>query len=889
VFHNIIKREFNIKIVRIMRKALLLAVLVFVLSINMVEAKTVLYVTNSTTDSPCSSLSSQDSLYCDRLSNLGYSVKVINEDHPQGNTSVWNDYVSNSDMIFLGNVGLDMVNTTMYQDIFCGNISSVLNNRALFAAFDNTWFNRSSNITGCAFYPSISLVSFNYDDNRCNQKSFKVVKQGYITEGNNLNDVIDLYTGLNSIRVYNVSDRGWVAVECTPSGGAIDFYPVVNTSSKGVFWGLEVPSIFTNKTWEIFDRTILTAMNDMDWAINPFVIPSVATVNQSVWVSANVTGKRITGVVNFTADEVTGGMSYSDGLWRNLTTMLPTKKQYYLNITGFSPSGLRGSIGITLTVGNLSVIITSASFKPNSDYTISASLFSGNEPQEASAASYRILDASNYGVLFSGPLLCSGNVCTGKIDSMPDIQGLILEVTASSLTESGGSFKIISKEPLITDKDLYKPGETIRIDFFYYESLNQVNLTIIKPNGIKETPSPIPMTNISSTHWAKNYTLGTAASNGTYTINVKTAKGTTVTEFNKTVDVIAWNAFAYLNQYSFNAFDNLILTVEVTDRYSTILNYTVNVNIINPLNNKVLTANGSIAESGVYTLTYPIPMDYKNGTSRIVINLNDSDGRVSILNLNFSVNSTLAAPSLFVTPTVLSETTITGKTLERNFTIENSADIDSSTITVNISKSLENTVSVKSKPDSIAARSKGSMIIGIDASTLSEGSYSGTISIYSRIGNNQISVSLVIMGDLYSQAQTKLSELLLLDKNITEFENKNLNVTEIRSLYDQTKSILEEVKTDFQNENYNSAQTKLQDASTKIENLKSMLERYKVSVPDYSYIIWYFAIAIVVSIVIITVIKYGRKLFKKKGKEKKGEETEEIYYKPQEEYRTEYY
>ena len=180
------------------------------------------------------------------------------------------------------------------------------------------------------------------------------------------------------------------------------------------------------------------------------------------------------------------------------------------------------------------------------------------------------------------------------------------------------------------------------------------------------------------------------------------------------------------------------------------------------------------------------------------------------------------------------------------------------------------------------------MIIGIDASTLSEGSYSGTISIYSRIGNNQISVSLVIMGDLYSQAQTKLNELLLLDKNITEFENKNLNATEIRSLYDQTKSILEEVKTDFQNGNYNSAQTKFQDASTKIENLKSMLERYKVSVPDYSYIIWYFAIAIVVSIVIITVIKYGRKLFKKKGKEKK-EETEEVYYKPQEEYRTEYY
>jgi hypothetical protein len=66
----------------------------------------------------------------------------------------------------------------------------------------------------------------------------------------------------------------------------------------------------------------------------------------------------------------------------------------------------------------------------------------------------------------------------------------------------------------------------------------------------------------------------------------------------------------------------------------------------------------------------------------------------------------------------------------------------------------------------------------------------------------------------------------------------------------------------------------------------------QVSIEDYSFIIWTFAIFIVVVIVTITILRY-RKIMKKKSKEKKKideeKKKEDTYYKSQEEYRTEYY
>ncbi len=882
-----------------MRKLILLLILIFALLVRTVEAKSIVYVTGATSYSPCSILPLDDSLFCTRLIDLGYDVTVINEEYVRQNMPVWRQYVNESDMIFLGHVNVDMINGSMYQDIFCGNISDVLDNRTLFAAFENTWYNQTfpSNIIGCAFYPTISLVNISYFDNKCNQRTFKIIREGFVTEGYELGDVIEFYNTIKSLRTFNISDGGWIAAECTPRGAIIDFYPVVNTSSKGVFWGLEKPQSFTNKTWELFDRAVLTALGDISWNILPTVIPSVATVDQEVWIISNVTQieKPAKGIVKFIANGFSGDMPYTDGLWRNYTFTFPQPKNYYLEISGYSISTLRGKAGVPITVGDLDVDIISGNFKPGSDYLVSVKLYLDGEPQEPSSANFRILDSINFETIFSGLMTCGSIECTSKINSMPDVQDLILEVTAISEDgDVGGSFKVISKEPITTNKVFYQPGETMKIELFYSLPLTDANFTLVRPDGTKETSVPINMTKINPNHWKTNYTLETTVPNGTYVIEIVSLKeNKKIVEFSKNIDVIAWKTYAYLNKYSFESYETLYLTVEVTNKYSSTLEFDILVEIKDPEDKKIQLVRDSFTEE-TYRTNYSIPGDYRGGRSEIFITLNDSDGRVANLGLNLSINSTVViTPSLSINPTLISEITTIGKKIKKSFLLENSADMDSGTLFFNASSNLKDAITTEPTPDSIPANGKGVLLVTIDTTTLSEGYYPGLIDIDSRVGDTKISVKLEVLGNLNSKAQDKLDELLYLRNNITNLKERGVNVTEIEDLYDQTKDLLEDVKTDFLNEDYASAKIALQTASTQIENMISMLEELQENIPaaDYSYIIWYFAIGIVVVIIIITVIKYRKKLKrKKKGKkEEEEEESEEIYYKPQKEYRTEYY
>jgi len=879
-----------------MRKLILLLILIFVFLVRTAEAKSIVYVTGATSYSPCSILPVDDSLFCTRLIDLGYDVTVINEEYVRQNMPVWRQYVNESDMIFLGHVNVDMINGSMYQDAFCGNISDVLENRTLFAAFENTWYNQTfpSNITGCAFYPTITLVNISYFDNKCNQRTFKIIREGFVTEGYELGDVIEFYNTIRSLRTFNISDGGWIAAECTPRGAIIDFYPVVNTSSKGVFWGLENPQSFTNKTWELFDRALLTALGDISWDILPTVIPSVATVDQEVWIISNVTQieKPAKGIVKFTANGFSGDMPYIDGLWRNYTFTFPEAKDYYIEISGYSISTLRGKAGVPITVGNLDVDIISGNFKPGSDYLVSVKLYLDGEPQEPSSANFRILNSLNFETVFSGSMICGSTECTAKINFMPDVQDLILEVTAVGESgDVGGSFKIISKEPITTNKVFYQPGETMKIELFYSLPLTDSNFTLIRPDGAKET-GPIIMTEINPNHWKTNYTLETTVPNGTYVIEIVSLKeNKKIVEFTKNIDVIAWETSAYLNKYSFESYETLYLTVEVTNKYSNTLEFDILVEIKDPEDKKIQLAKDSFTGE-TYRTNYSIPGDYKSGRSKILITLNDSDGRIVNLGLNLSINSTLViTPSLSIKPDLISEITTIGKQIKKSFILENSADIDSGTLFFNVSSNLKNAITIEPSPDSIPANGKGVLLVTIDTTTLSEAFYPGTIDIDSRIGKTKISVKLEVLGDYNSKVQDKLDELLYLKENITDLKNRGADVTNIDNLYEQIKDLLEDVKIDFSNEDYTSAKVNLQTASTQIETIRSMLEELQEITPaaDYSYIIWYFAIGIVVVIIIITVIKFRKKLKRKKKERGEEEEAEEIYYKPQKEYRTEYY
>jgi len=877
-----------------MRKLIFTSVLIFIILTPLVHAKTIVYITNSSTDTPCSSLSLEESFYCNRLSDLDHDIRVINEQHVKENTTAWNSYVDSSDMIFLGEVSLDMVNTSLSQDIFCGNISTKLNeNRTLFATFSNTWKNVSDNIEGCAFHPSINLVSWNLDDNRCSKKTLKVLKEGFITESYSLDDNVDFYSEFYTVKIHNVSDGGWFSGECTPIGGSIGFYPVINTSSKGVFWGLDNPSNFTTEAWDVFDRTILEVFNETLWSIELIIIPKVATVNQDIWVLANVTqfGEPVTdGTVNFTADGVSGILTYEDELWVNKAVKLPETKTYLLNMAAYSDPNLRGTAAETISVGDLTVDITSGDFSPGIEYTIYTDVYLGTDPQPASV-SFRILDLT-YSTLLSGDLTCSDNECSSLIGSMPNANSLILEVTASnqSIGKTGGNFKVINRLSITTDKEQYRPGDTINIDFFPPENMSEANLTIIKPDGELETPSPIPMNQISSIHWSKNYTLGTAAPNGTYTISIKALKENETIESNKTINVLAWKAFVYLNKYSFNIFEILDLSVETTDVYSSDLSFTANVEIINPNGVKVFTTTGSIEGSDIYKTTYTIPEDYVNGISDINIFLTDSDKRNTSLGLNFTFNFTIVPPSLFVTPNIISEVTTEGKILRRDITIENSADINVTNLIINISSGLRNIVNIISKPVSILPKSSDTLKTQINTRGLSPSKYIGTIDIFSQVGSEQVAVSIEVVGNLSSEADQKLEELYLLDANITYLKDRGIDVSEAITLFNETETLLNEVKTDFENEEYKSAQSKLSEATSKITGLITKIGELYASIPDYTPIIWNSAIVIIIIIIVITLFKYRSKIKRLFKGEKKKEKREEIYYWPRgRRYRTEYY
>jgi len=863
-----------------MMKILFLA-LIFILLAQMAEAKTILYVTNAPTDSSCSMLSTLDYPYCKRLTDLGYDIRIINELHVKDNTTTWNSYVSDSDMIFLGDVSLDMVNKSKFQDSFCKNIGSQLTNRTLFATFKNTWLNKTKNIEGCAFYPSIKLVNFSYNDNNCSKKTFKIAKEGFVTEGYKIGDIVDFYSINKGIRIYDVSDGAWFTAECIING-IIDFYPVIFSSSKGVFWGLDESNL-TQQGVDIFDRIIFNTVGYTPWSITTIIIPSTATKNQNILVLANVTqlGLPVNGTVNLTVDSLTRSMSYENGFWKyNLN--LSEEKQYTLNINAYSESVLRGTATIPYNVGGLKVDIISGNYVPNKDYVITAKTYL-NSTQTVNAF-YKVYD-SKYSTVFTGTLYCFNDICSATIIGMPDLGNVTLEVTTSVSGKVGGSSKTISEESLInTDKDVYKPGDTVQIDFFPSEAITNANLTIINPDGSKQTPSAIPLEKISLTHWKKLYSLGMTISNGTYIASIETPKG----EYNKTFDVVVWRPYTFLNKYSFYTAETLELTAGVTDAPLG-TNISVDVEITDPFQAKVFTKSGYTI-SGTYKTTYTIPNDYKNGTSNVIIKLKDTNNVTSTLYLNFSVNSVLQ-PSLLVTPTTISETIVTGKIIEKTIRIENSANMDAP-LTVDVSDSLKNIVKIIAKPDVIKANGKSDVKIRIDAGSLTDTTKIGTINLNSRVGNEKVNVNLEIVGDLSTQAVLRLNYVSSLEKNITDLKNMGVNVTDASGLLSQIKTILSDVRLSYVNGNYATAKAKLADANSKISQLEIIVNGLYLKIPDNSFIIWEFATAIVIVIVLLTVIKYRKKiksLFKKE-KPKKEEEKEVIYFQPRGgHYRTEYY
>ncbi len=903
-----------------LKKIILIVFFISILSINIAEAKTIVYVTNSSTDTPCSSLGpADDAAFCNRLNaTLGYNVKVINEQFVRDNSPTWNSYASTADMIFLGTLTSLMIDTTANQSVFCGNISSKLSTtRTLFAARTSTLYNNSSNLLGCAFDPSINMVSFVFSDNQCWNntpppgaikplKTFRIIKQGFITDGYALNSNIDLYNSTHIVKIHDLANEGWLGGECSPlgAGSQAEFYPVINTSSKGAFWGLDDASDFTNDAWNFFDKTVFTAINDTGWVIIPQVIPKTSTANQNALVIAKITQRGNTissGTINFTADGLSGALAYDNGFWKNLVNFT-TQKSYTVNVTGYNVT-FQGWGTSVLDIGNLSVVINSGNYIPYSNYTISSDIFSGVLPQPANA-SFRILDSGNYTILYSGNLACNGSNCNTTITNISDMGNPILEINVSNQTAGkvGGNYKTINKSntlalTLLTDATQYKPLDTIKIDLITSASLDNASFTVIRPDGTLETPAPIPMSFVNSTHWAKNYTLAQVAATGTYTINLTANVGSISNSVNKSVNVTPWNLFADLNRYSFNPTETFNLTIKILNAYSNNLNFSTIVTLTNPNNVATTIYQNFTNGSNIQNVLYTLPSNYLNGLSSLRIFVNDSDGRNASQNLSFIVNfSAYITPSLFINSSSLSEITIVDKIFQRTFSLQNIANVNATNISVNVASSLIGIISVSSSPTFIAPNSNATLVLNIRTQNLSPQVYSGYIYIYSSNGNATISASVEIIGNISQEAEQKLSEVTAFEQQLAELKTKGTNVTELENTLNTVRILLDEATQAFNSEDYSTAKSKIQSASANIDNVRIQISAFSAPPSaDNGLLIWISAFIIIIAILAVVIFKFRNKVkslinrLLRRKKIVEEEQVEEVYYQPESEYRTEYY
>lgn len=876
--------------------------------------KNIIYVSKyecTRTGCSCLDSNSEDRIFCERINNtLGYNVIVHWENSVKDNTQEWKQDVFDARMIFLGDVSENMADKTKDRDAFCDNIPS---NKQVFATFLNAY--KNGDIEGCAFYKN--MVDYDYDDNICSgktgtKKNFYRIKSGYITEDLEGSGPFDILTNENNVMIHGSagSQKGWVGIYCDPPGDPVTgTYSILNTSSKGAFWGLDKPSDFTSLTWKIFDRTIFTVMDETSWDVTGTTIPQYSTAGNNIWIISKVTWRKqiiddSDGNVKFTIKEKTygtlhtGDMYYEDNFWKNLTTVLPKRDIHNVTIKAFSKSGIRGYKTFNMYVGNLSIYINSKDYyTPGSGYLFSASVWSGKDPIDVSSLNYRIR-ASNFTVVSSGTMGCGGNTCDKIITPGYGWGTFILEVykPSTNLDNTGGSFKTVSKEieglTLTTDKDEYAPLENINISLNTGFVVDSANITILKPDG-SPLAEDIDMNQITPTYWNLVYSLTKDVPKGVFTIKAKITYDNVESEVSKDIEIIPWKIYVSTDKYYYNTSESINLTIETTEVYDPKLNFTLDIDVSN--NETLNFTTTTIEGEDIFETTYDIPDDFDNGIYTFLIHVNDSDGRTDLLTKDFSINYSVPGQEFSVSPSYFSVITIADKIIEKEFTLENGADVTATYIIVDIPDELSDIVSVKSKPSSISANGADILELEIDTTGLDEDTYSGIIDISSSVGEASITGTIEVVGDLIAEADALLAELEDLKTEIQDLEAKGKDVSDLWSLYNETEDLLNQAKDDYYDEDYASAKSNIDQARSNISDLRTMINDLKTARADYSWLVWTVAAIVIIAVVGVLVWKYRdqvmrfikRLIERIKGKEE--EEVEEYYYKPKGEYRTEYY
>ncbi len=448
-------------------KMFALALLALILIASAAEAKTIVYVTGQTPQTEkCSDLKGDDLLFCSELEKLGYTVVAKNENAVI--TNAWKDIAEKSDLIFLGGTSEAVANTTnLQQNFFCRNViyseysdlKITKRTTPVFTTGINSYRNFSEKILGCGAEIFLKLkdaqcqpggacitASYSTDQNICKKHIFKKQKEGYVTGG--LADVVPVYAAevdaKISGKIVNASlePEIWLADECTPTGKATDYfvYPAVFTTNRGVFWGPDNSSKFTNTTWKIFDRAVLYTLGDRALNASFFTIPESPSARGKFLILADVRDnnkKEINATASIWIGSAKYSFSYSNvsNLWEVRDSSVEKTEAtsfFALSANGLKESNISGEI----KAGEIKANILSQ-LSAGKNTTIRASLENAGS---AAQVKYKIW-SRNFSSLGSGEMRLSGGVYAAEI-SIGETN-YILEVDAQDSGKSGGAYKEI--------------------------------------------------------------------------------------------------------------------------------------------------------------------------------------------------------------------------------------------------------------------------------------------------------------------------------------------------------------------------------------------------------------------------------------------------------------
>jgi len=421
-------------------RALAIVLAILLVMPVLASAKSVVYVTNqSVAGLPCTSLTGEDKLFCQRLEKLGYKVDLLTDSDVRDNSLLWQDVSPNASMIFLGGVSTQMVNLTLgdYVD-FCAQLAAAQNNgKKIFATFVNA--RKKGDIRGCAFSP-LNIVSFPADDNTCTAKQTALwaIEDTYITRGFQHNQVVQVYNSSQDIWMHGGTQN--LAVHCTHATLGTTLYSAVAVTNTGTFWGLDKPSAFTSNGWLFFDRTVLLTTGDNVWNVSFFTIPELVTANRTFMLFAQVSS--LAGpVTNDTVTVNTDSTQLANLTFNNVTGRWENRLLRIANDTRLNVTATDGSANLPVKAGELGVQILSSNYQPGT-YTIRARL---ENESVISTLNYKLWN-SNLAVISEGPLELVEGTYKANVE-LADLGGLILEVTATNNDgRSGGAFKTIHQQ-----------------------------------------------------------------------------------------------------------------------------------------------------------------------------------------------------------------------------------------------------------------------------------------------------------------------------------------------------------------------------------------------------------------------------------------------------------